>query len=78
MVRGVSWELERPSVAPVLRVREASTPITGNHREVAGGHQGVGGGRSTAMTAGTTQPGRREGPLLHRCNVLEEGSVSAR
>ena len=25
------------------------------------------------MTAGTTQPGPREGPLLHRRNVLEEG-----
>ena len=40
---------------------------------MAGGHQGVGGGRSTARRPGTTQPGRREGPPLHRRVVLEEG-----
>ena len=45
--------------------REAGPPITGNHREVAGGHQGVGGGRSSdAGRDNTTRRG--QGPLLHR------------
>ena len=39
--RGPRWPRARG-------VREASAPITGDHREVAGGYQGVGGGRSTA------------------------------
>src|SRR5215212_9130102 len=55
-------------------VREAVPAYNRRGREVAGGHQGVGGGRSTARRYGTTQPGRREGPLLHRRVVLEEGS----
>jgi hypothetical protein len=46
-------------------VREAVPAYNRRGREVAGGHQGVGGGRSTARRYGTTQPGRREGPLLH-------------
>ena len=48
MVRGVSWELERPSVAPNLRVREATPAYNRRPREVAGGREAVGGGRSTA------------------------------
>jgi hypothetical protein len=44
MVRGVSWELERPSVAPGCGVREASAPITGTTgkwRPVARESEGV-------------------------------------
>src|SRR5918994_1807841 len=36
-------------------VREASPPITGDPREVAGGHQGGGGGRCTALRGGARQ-----------------------
>src|ERR1700749_1710076 len=42
------------------------------------GRGGVGGGRSTGWTCGTTQPAGREGPLLRRCAVLwRRGPVSA-
>src|SRR5438034_11797181 len=45
-------------------VREAAPAENRRGREVAGGHQGVGGGRRTARRPGTTPPGRREGPCF--------------
>jgi hypothetical protein len=53
-VGGVEWSegcrgnWRGPRWPRACGAREAGPPITGNHREVAGGHQGVGGGRSTA------------------------------
>ena len=53
-VGGVEWSegcrgnWRGPRWPRACGVREASAPITGDHREVAGGYQGVGGGRSTA------------------------------
>ena len=47
MVRRLSWELGRPSSAPGLR-GSGSCPAYNRRREMAGGREGVGGGRSTA------------------------------
>jgi hypothetical protein len=65
MVRGLSLELERSSSAPVLRGREAVLPITGDGKWWAAERKSE--GVVVAVMVGTTQPGRSEGPLLHRC-----------
>src|SRR5262249_44946529 len=54
-------------LGPGSAAREACAPIT-NAREVAGGREGVG-GVVVVTTAGTTEPGSSEGPLLHRCTT---------
>ena len=45
-VRWLSWELERPSSVPACG--DGSMPAYNRQREVTGGREGVGGGRSTA------------------------------
>jgi hypothetical protein len=78
MVRGVSWELERPSVAPSLRVREASTPITGNHgkwRAVTRESEGV---VVPLAGAGQHNPARGKDPCFIDAPCWRRDSVSAR
>jgi hypothetical protein len=59
-VRGLSWELGRPSSAPSLRGAGAASVYKRQHREVAGGREGVGGGRSSDDGRdNTTRPERR-------------------
>jgi hypothetical protein len=66
MVRGVSWELERPSVAPSLRGL-GSRPVYNRHngkwRVAARESEGV---VVPLEGAGQHNPAEREGPLLHR------------
>jgi group II intron reverse transcriptase/maturase len=74
----LSWELERASSAPGLRVREACSPITGDPGKWRAAERQSEGVVVPAMDR-TTQPVRREGPLLHRCRRCEGGVlVSAR
>jgi hypothetical protein len=57
-------------LGPVLRGREACPFITGDPgkwRAAERESEGV----VVVMTAGTTQPGPSEGPLLHRCTTKE-------
>jgi hypothetical protein len=62
----LSWELERASSAPGLRPGKQGLPITGGAGKwwVA---ERQSEGAVVVLRAGTTQPGRSEGPLLHRC-----------
>jgi hypothetical protein len=59
-VRRLSWELGRPSSAPSLRGAGAASVYKRQRREVAGGREGVGGGRSSGDGRdNTTRPERR-------------------
>ena len=59
-VRGLCWELGRPSSAPSLRGTGAASVYKRQHREVAGSREGVGGGRSSGDGRdNTTRPERR-------------------
>jgi hypothetical protein len=62
----LSWELERASSAPGLRLGKQGLPITGGAgkwRVVERQSEGV----VVVLIGGTTQPVGSEGPLLHRC-----------
>ncbi len=65
-VRRLSWELGRPYSAPALR-ETGSGPAYNRRREVAGGREGVGGGRSSDDGRdNTTRPERRApAPPVH-------------
>ena len=69
MVRRLSSELERPSSAPSCGRREAVLSITGDGKWQAAERKSE--GVVVVMMVGTTQPGRSEGPLLHRCTTKE-------
>jgi hypothetical protein len=59
-VRRLFWELGRPSSASSLRGARAASAYKRRRREVAGGREGVGGGRSSADGRdNTTRPERR-------------------
>ena len=59
-VRRLSWELGRPSSARSLRGIGAASVYKRRSREVAGGREGVGGGRSSGDGRdNTTRPERR-------------------
>ena len=78
MVRGVSWELERPSVAPSLR-GSGSRPAynrqtTGKWRAATRASEGV----VVATPAGTTQPAGAKDPCFIGAHAGGRGSVSAR
>jgi hypothetical protein len=58
--RRLAWELERPSSAPSLRGTGSVPAYNRRPREVAGGREGVGGGRSSDDGRdNTTRPERR-------------------
>jgi hypothetical protein len=60
----LSWELERPSVAPGCGSGKQRLPITGEGREVAGGHQGVGGVVVPLEGQGRHNPAGGKGPCF--------------
>ena len=77
MVRGVSWELERPSVAPGCGSGKQRLPITGDPgkwRAATRESEGV----VVAMPAGTTQPAGAKDPYFIDAHAGGRGSVSAR
>jgi RNA-directed DNA polymerase len=63
---------------PGLRVREASAPITGDQREVAGGHQGVGGVVVPLDGLGQHNPAGGKDPCFIDAGVAGRDAVSAR
>jgi hypothetical protein len=68
MVAGLSWELERASLAPRMRCGKRGSPITGGTgkwRAVERQSEGA----VVVLIGGTTQPAGSEGPLLHRCDL---------
>ena len=77
MVRRLSWELERPSVAPSLR-GWGSRPVYNRHdgkwRAAIRESEGV----VVAMPAGTTQPAGAKDPYFIDADAGGRGSVSAR
>ncbi len=62
----MSWELERASSAPGLRPGKQGLPITGGAGKWWAAERQSEGVVVVPM-GGTAQPGRSEGPLLHRC-----------
>lgn len=58
-------------LGPGSAVRESVLPITGGPGKWQGAER-KSEGAVVVLTAGTTQPGPSEGPLLHRCTTKME------
>jgi hypothetical protein len=72
-VRWLSWELERPSLARSLRGIGAASVYKRQNREVAGGREGVRGGRSSDDGRDNTTRLERRAPTSSMHDVWGEG-----
>jgi len=73
MVRGVSWELERPSVAPDCGSGKQGLPITGHTGKWQAATRESEGVVVPRRRRGTTQPGRKGRTPTSSTQALQGG-----